>query len=50
MFVKNRLSMVAGIVVGCCLTVSGMAQGKQLTNEDYGRAEKFMGYNVDLLV
>jgi dipeptidyl aminopeptidase/acylaminoacyl peptidase len=27
-----------------------MAQGKQLTNEDYARAEKFMGYNVNPLV
>jgi dipeptidyl-peptidase 4 len=49
-FVKNRLSMVAGIAVGCCLTVSGMAQGRQLTKDDYARAEKFMGYNVNSLV
>jgi len=49
-FVKNRLSIVAGIVAGCCLTVSGMAQGMQLTSEDYARAEKFMGYNVNSLV
>jgi dipeptidyl aminopeptidase/acylaminoacyl peptidase len=27
-----------------------MAQGKQLTTEDYARAEKFMGYNVNPLV
>ncbi|WP_260735426.1 S9 family peptidase [Tunturiibacter lichenicola] len=47
---KNRLSIVAGIVVGCCLTVSGMAQGTQLTSADYARAEKFMGYNVNSLV
>jgi dipeptidyl-peptidase 4 len=46
----NRLSIVAGIVAGCCLTVSGMAQGKQLTAEDYARAEKFMAYNVNSLV
>ena len=50
MFVKNRLSIVAGIVAGGCLTVSGMAQGKQLTTEDYARAEKFMAYNVNPLV
>lgn len=50
MLVKSRLSLVAGIVVGSCLTVSGMAQGKQLTTEDYARAEKFMGYNVNSLV
>jgi dipeptidyl-peptidase 4 len=42
--------MVAGIAVGCCLTVSGMAQGRQLTKDDYARAEKFMGYNVNSLV
>ena len=50
MFEKNRSSLVAGIAVGCCLTVSGMAQGRQLTKEDYARAEKFMGYNVNALV
>jgi len=49
-FEKNRSSLVAGIAVGCCLTVSGMAQGRQLTKEDYARAEKFMGYNVNALV
>ena len=27
-----------------------MAQGRQLTKEDYARAEKFMGYNVNALV
>jgi dipeptidyl aminopeptidase/acylaminoacyl peptidase len=27
-----------------------MAQGKQLTTEDYARAEKFMGYNVNPMV
>jgi dipeptidyl-peptidase-4 len=50
MFVRKGLSVVAGIVLGCCLTASGMAQGKQLTTEDYARAEKFMGYNVNPLV
>jgi dipeptidyl-peptidase 4 len=50
MFVRRGLSVVAGTVLGCCLTASGMAQGKQLTNEDYARAEKFMGYNVNPLV
>ena len=50
MFVRKGLLAVAGMVLGCCLTASGMAQGKQLTNEDYARAEKFMGYNVNPLV
>jgi dipeptidyl-peptidase-4 len=50
MFVRRGLLAVAGMVLGCCLTASGMAQGKQLTNEDYARAEKFMGYNVNPLV
>ena len=50
MFVRRWLLAVAGIVWGCCLTASGVAQGKQLTNEDYARAEKFMGYDVNPLV
>ena len=50
MSVGKRLSGVAGVVVGCCLTASGVAQGKQYTTEDYARAEKFMGYNVNSLV
>ncbi len=50
MFVRKGLSAVAGVVLGCCLTASGMAQGKQLTTEDYARAEKFMAYNVNSLV
>jgi dipeptidyl-peptidase 4 len=49
-FVKNRLSLVAGVVAGCCFAVNGMAQGKQLTTDDYARAEKFMAYNVNSLV
>src|SRR5258708_37749678 len=50
MFVRRGRFVVAGIVLGCCVTASGMAQGKQLTTEDYARAEKFMGYNVNPLV
>jgi dipeptidyl-peptidase 4 len=50
MFVRRRLSAIVGFVAGCCLTTSGMAQGRQLTTEDYARAEKFMGYNVSSLV
>jgi dipeptidyl-peptidase 4 len=49
MFVGKRRS-VAGVLVGCCLTAGGLAQGKQLTTEDYARAEKFMTYNVNPLV
>src|SRR5271170_1392138 len=50
MSVGKGLLAVAGVVVGCCLTVSGIAQGRQYTTEDYARAEKFMGYNVNSLV
>ena len=34
----------------CCFTVTGVAQGKQLTDADYARGEKFMAYNVNPLV
>ena len=50
MFVRNGLSTVVGIVLGCCVSTSGVAQGRQFTNEDYARAEKFMSYNVNPLV
>jgi dipeptidyl-peptidase-4 len=50
MFVGKRVTSVAGVLVGCCLTTSGLAQGKQLTTEDYARAERFMTYNVNPLV
>ena len=50
MFVRKGLLAAAGIVLGCCFTASGWAQGKQLTTEDYARAEKFMAYNVNPLV
>ena len=47
--------MVAGkgllvVVAGCCLSLSAVAQGRQLTTADYARAEKFMDYNVNPLV
>ena len=50
MFVGKRLSVVAGIVMACCFTIGGVAQGKQRTTADYARAEKFMAYNVNPLV
>jgi dipeptidyl-peptidase 4 len=50
MFVCKRMLAVAGVLVGCCLTTNGLAQGKQLTNADYAQAEKFMAYNVNPLV
>src|SRR5271168_5338309 len=50
MFVRKGLFAAVGIVAGCCITSVGMAQGKQLTTEDYARAEKFMAYNVNPLV
>jgi dipeptidyl-peptidase 4 len=50
MFVRKGLSVAAGVALGCCLTANGMAQGRQLTTENYARAEKFMSYNVNPLV
>jgi dipeptidyl-peptidase 4 len=50
MFVRKGLVAVAGAVLGCCFNASGVAQGKQIATEDYARAEKFMGYNVNPLV
>jgi dipeptidyl-peptidase-4 len=50
MFVGKRRSAIAGVLLGCCLTASGLAQGKQLTKDDYARAERFMSYNVNPLV
>jgi dipeptidyl-peptidase 4 len=50
MVVRKGLLVVAGAALGCCFATSGMAQGKQVTTEDYARAEKFMGYNVNPLV
>ncbi|MEO6816298.1 MAG: DPP IV N-terminal domain-containing protein [Edaphobacter sp.] len=38
------------VAVGCCLSLGAMAQRRQLTTEDYARAEKFMDYNVNPLV
>lgn len=50
MFVGKSVSAIAGVLLGCCLTASGLAQGKQITKGDYARAEKFMSYNVNPLV
>ena len=50
MYLGKGLSAVAAIALGCAFTTAGMAQGKQLTTEDYARAEKFMMYNVNPLV
>jgi dipeptidyl-peptidase 4 len=50
MFVRKELSVVAGVLLGSCIAASGLAQGKQLTTEDYARAERFMSYNVNSLV
>ncbi|WP_263382871.1 S9 family peptidase [Granulicella arctica] len=50
MFVHKGLA-VAALVASCLTSLSGAAQaGKQLTNEDYAQAEKFMSYNVNPLV
>ncbi len=50
MFVRNTMRTIAGALVGCCLTATGLAQSKQLTTSDYAQAEKFMSYNVSPLV
>ena len=50
MVVCKGLVAVAGIVLECCLAASGLGQARQLTNEDYAKAEKFMAYNVNPLV
>ena len=51
MFVGKGWLAVAGVVAGCCAVgCSAVAQGRQLTTEDYARAEKFMDYNVNPLV
>ena len=50
MYLGKGLSAVAAIALGCAFTIAGMAQGKQLTAEDYAHAEKFMNYNVNPLV
>src|SRR5260370_35311771 len=48
MFVGKGPLVVAGVLLAC--TGSGLAQGRQLTTEDYAKAEKFMSYNVNPLV
>ncbi|HEY6414416.1 MAG TPA: DPP IV N-terminal domain-containing protein [Edaphobacter sp.] len=50
MYLGKGLSAVAAIALGCAFTTAGMAQGKQLTTDDYAQAEKFMNYNVNPLV
>ena len=50
MHLGKGLSAVAAMALGCAFTTAGMAQGKQLTTEDYAHAEKFMNYNVNPLV
>jgi dipeptidyl-peptidase-4 len=44
------LKKFSGAVMGCCLAASAVAQGNQLTTQDYARAERFMSYNVNSLV
>jgi dipeptidyl-peptidase-4 len=51
MVLERCLSVVAGVAMACCFAGSGVAQqAKQITTEDYARAEKFMAYNVNPLV
>jgi dipeptidyl-peptidase 4 len=50
MYLGKGMSATAAIALCCAFTTAGVAQGKQLTTEDYARAEKFMIYNVNPLV
>src|SRR6266851_2836724 len=50
MSLGKGVSSVAMVVLGCAFTAAGVAQGRQLTTDDYARAEKFMNYNVNPLV
>jgi len=50
MYLGKSLSAISALALGCIFTTAGMAQGRQLTTEDYARAEKFMNYNVNPLV
>jgi dipeptidyl aminopeptidase/acylaminoacyl peptidase len=50
MVVGKGMLAIAGLLAGCYLTTGMLAQGKQLTTEDYSHAEKFMPYNVNPLV
>jgi dipeptidyl-peptidase 4 len=50
MYFGKGLSAISALALGCVLTTAGMAQGRQLTTEDYAHAEKFMNYNVNPLV
>src|SRR5437879_2223572 len=50
MYLGKSLSAVAMVVMGWVFTAPAGAQGRQLTNDDYARAEKFMNYNVNPLV
>ena len=50
MYLGKGLSAIMAIALCCVFTTTGMAQGKQLTTEDYAHAEKFMNYNVNPLV
>jgi dipeptidyl-peptidase-4 len=50
MLVRKGLFVAAGLVLGFGAASGAMAQGKQLTAEDYARAEKWMAYNVNSLV
>src|SRR5690349_23215824 len=45
-----RLISLTRLVLVCATALPGLAQTRQLTANDYVRAEKFMGYNTNPLV
>jgi len=48
---SGKILRASGVVLLASLTGAGFAQqGRQLTTEDYARAERFMNYNVNPLV
>lgn len=47
---SGTILRASGVILLASLTGAGFAQGRQLTTEDYARAERFMNYNVNPLV
>ncbi len=46
----KRNALLSATVVAACVCVTAAAQGRQLTDQDYARAEQFLGYNTKPLV
>ncbi|KLD63795.1 S9 family peptidase [Dyella japonica] len=50
MKLNTRGARLAGAAALIALSTGAAAQGRTLTNDDYGRAERYVGYNVTPLV